>query len=65
MGEVKQAPHRTLTRRFDEPKVEIGDTISLDEGIVGVVVAHYTRSGDPRRDVHYIVELRQEGKEHR
>jgi hypothetical protein len=65
MGEVKQAPHRTLTRRFNEPKVEIGDTISLDEGIVGVVVAHYTRSDDPRHDVHYIVELRQEGKEHR
>ena len=65
MGEVKQAPHRTLTRRFDEPKVEIGDTISFDEGIVGVVVARYTRSSDPRNDVHYIVELRRDPEEHR
>jgi hypothetical protein len=27
MGELKQAPHRTVTRRWDDPKLEIGDTI--------------------------------------
>jgi hypothetical protein len=48
MGELKQAPHRTVTRRWDEPKLEIGDTISMEEGLVGVVLARYTRSGNAR-----------------
>lgn len=65
MGEVKQAPHRTVTRRSDELKLEIGQTISLEEGLVGVVLARYTRSGDARHDVHYIVELRQGADERR
>ena len=64
MGEVKQATHRTISRRYDEPKLEIGDTISTGEGLVGVVLARYTRSGDARNDVHYIVELRQAAAEH-
>ena len=64
MGEVKQAPHRTVTRRYDEPELEIGDTISIEESLVGVVLARYTRSGDARQDVHYIVELRREAEEH-
>jgi hypothetical protein len=64
MGEVKQAPHRTVTRRLDEPKLEIGDTISMEEGLVGVVLARYTRSADAHHDVHYIVELRQEAEKH-
>ena len=64
MGELKQAPHRTVTRRWDEPKLEIGDAISMEEGLVGVVLARYTRSGDARKDVHYIVELRREAEEH-
>ena len=63
MGELNQAPHRTVTRRCDEPKLEIGDTISI-EGLVGVVLARYTRSGDARRDIHYIVELRREEEDH-
>ena len=58
-------PHRTVKRRSDEPKLEIGDTISLEDGRVGVVLARYTRSGDPRHDVHYIVELRRETDKHR
>ena len=64
MGEVKQAPLQTVTRRWDEPKLEIGDTISIKEGLVGVVLARYTPSGDGRDDVHYIVELRQEAEGH-
>jgi hypothetical protein len=48
----------------DEPKLEIGDTISMEEGLVGVVLARYTRSGNARHDVHYIVELRREAEEH-
>ena len=54
-----------MTRRSDEPKLEIGDTISMGEGLVGVVLARYTRSGDARHDVHYIVELRQGAGERR
>jgi hypothetical protein len=64
MGELKQAPHRTVTRRWDEPTLEIGDTIKMEEGLVGVVLARYTRSGNARHDVHYIVELRREAEEH-
>jgi hypothetical protein len=30
-----------------------------------VVLARYTRSGDPRHDVHYIVVLRREANKHR
>jgi hypothetical protein len=55
---VKQPPpHRTVTRRFDEPKLEIGDKIPMEEGVVGVVLARYLRSGDLQQDVHYIVAL--------
>jgi hypothetical protein len=61
---VKQTPHRTITRRWDEPKLEIGDRIPIEEGLVGVVLARYTRSGDARQDVHYIVELRREAEGH-
>ena len=64
MGELKQAPHQTVTRRWDEPKLEIGETIQIEEGLVWVVLARYTRSGDARNDVHYIVELRREAEEH-
>jgi hypothetical protein len=61
---VEEAPHRILTRHSDEPKLEIGDRISIEEGLIGVVLARYTRSGDVRHDVHYIVELRREAEEH-
>ena len=64
MGEVKQAPHQTVSRRWDEPKLEIGDTISIEEGLAGLILARYTRSGDAGNHVHYIVELRRETEEH-
>ena len=64
MGEVKQAPHRTVTRRAGEPKLEIGEKIPIEEGVVGVVLARYTRSSDSRNDIHYIVELRPEAEGH-
>ena len=46
----------------NEAKLEIGDAISIEEGLVGVVLARYTRSRDARNDVHYIVELRREAE---
>ena len=50
--------------RSDVPKLEIGEAIRLEEGLVGVVLARYTRAGDVRGDVHYIVELRREAGGH-
>jgi hypothetical protein len=35
----------------------------MEEGLVGVILARYTPSGDPRHDAHYIVELRREAEE--
>jgi hypothetical protein len=52
--------HRIVTRRSDEPKLEIGDKIPMEEGVVGVVLARYTRSGEPPQEVHYVVEVRRE-----
>ena len=46
-----------MTRRPDEPKLEIGDLVSIKEGVVGVVLARYAPSGTTG-EVHYIVELR-------
>jgi hypothetical protein len=53
-----------VTRRADEPELEIGDKIPIEEGVIGVVLARYTRSSDARNEVHYIVELRREAEEH-
>jgi hypothetical protein len=58
MGQVTEEPTlRTIARRSDEPRLEIGATISIKEGVVGVVLARYTRSGDKRNQVRYIVQL--------
>jgi hypothetical protein len=60
-GKVKEAPpHKTLIRRSDEPKLEIGDLVSIREGVVGVVLARFNPSGERCNEVHYIVELRPE-----
>jgi len=50
-----QPERQTIKRRSDEPKLEIGATIEIKEGVIGVVVARYTPSGG-RSEVHYIVE---------
>jgi hypothetical protein len=56
---VKEAPVRqTLKRHSDEPKLEIGSTVPIKEGVVGVVLARFIPSGEKvRNEVHYIVEL--------
>ena len=53
---VKEASHQTIRRRSDEPKLEIGDRISIREGVTGMVLARYTPSGG-KNEVCYIVEL--------
>jgi hypothetical protein len=57
MGRVKQPPpHRTITRRADEPELEIGDKIPIEEGVVGVVLGRYIPSGR-QNQVCYVVEV--------
>ncbi len=60
-GQMKDEPQRqTLRRRSDEPKLEVGDVVEIKDGVVGVVLARFTPSGERRNEVHYIVELRAE-----
>jgi len=62
---VKEAPHQTIRRRLDEPKLEIGDRVSIKDGVNGVVLARYTPSGG-RNQVCYIVEvMSEEGEKER
>jgi hypothetical protein len=56
---VKERTRQTITRRADEPRIAIGDSIPIKEGVIGVVLARYTPS-DRQNQVHYIVELRPE-----
>ena len=60
MDNVAEAAHRTIKRRADEPKLNLGDVVPLKDGTVGVVLARYIPSGEKGDDVHYIVELRYE-----
>jgi len=53
---VKEPEHKTISRRSDEPKLEIGAVISIKEGVIGVVLARYTPSGRPN-ETRYIVEV--------
>jgi hypothetical protein len=53
---VKEAPHQTIRRRLDEPRLEIGDRVLIKDGMNGVVLARYTPSGG-RNQVCYIVEV--------
>jgi hypothetical protein len=55
---MKEAQRQTLIRRSDEPKLELGDTVAIKEGVVGVVLARFTPSGERSNEIHYIVELK-------
>ena len=48
---------RTIKRHPDEPTLELGTTIKIKEGVIGVVLARYTPSGG-RDEIHYIVETK-------
>jgi hypothetical protein len=56
---VKEPTRQTVIRRFDEPKLEIGDAVSIREGVAGVVLARFVPTSVVRNEVHYIVELKQ------
>ena len=60
-GQMKEAIRQTLTRRSDEPTLEIGDAVPIRDGVVGVVVARFAPSGERRNEVHYVVELKAGG----
>ena len=55
---MQEAPRRTLVRRSDEPKLEIGDTVLMKDGVVGLVLARFIPAGKRGNDVHYIVQLK-------
>jgi hypothetical protein len=54
---MKEAPRQTLMLRSDEPKLEVGDTVPIKEGVVGVVLARFTPSGERSNEIH-ILELK-------
>ena len=55
---MKEPTRQTLIRRSDEPKLEIGDSVPIKDGVVGVVVARFIPSGESCNEVHYVVELK-------
>lgn len=57
-GYVKEAPTQTIVRRSDEPKLEIGDSVVIREGVIGLVLARFTPASEKRNEVHYIVQLK-------
>jgi hypothetical protein len=58
---VKDARLETIERRFDEPRLELGDTISLNDGLIGVVLARYTPAAH-KEEVRYIVQVQADGE---
>jgi hypothetical protein len=58
---MKEATRQTLTRRSDELTLEIGDTVPIKNGVVGVVVARFAPSVERLNEVHYVVELKADG----
>lgn len=54
--EVKEATRHTFIRHSEEPKLEVGDTVEIKEGMVGVVLARFTPCAGKPNETHYIVE---------
>ena len=54
--DVKEAQRQILRRRLDEPKLEVGDIVSLKDGESRIVLAWYIPSGRAN-EVCYIVEV--------
>ena len=56
MGPVEDARLETIKRRSDDPKLAIGDTVVLNDGHRGVVLARYIPSAH-QDEVRYVVEI--------
>ena len=54
--DVKEAQRQILRRRLDEPKLEVGDIVSLKDGESRIVLAWYIPSGRAN-ELCYIVEV--------
>ena len=54
--DVKEAQRQILRRRLDEPKLEVGDIVSLKDGESRIVLAWYIPSGRANESC-YIVEV--------
>lgn len=57
---MNEAPRHTITRRLDEPKLEIGQLVSVKKGVIGVVIARYTPPG--KDELCYVVQERSDGE---
>jgi hypothetical protein len=57
-GHVKEESRRMLIRHSDEPKLELGAVVEIEDGVVGVVLARFKPSGQRRDEDHYIVQLK-------
>jgi hypothetical protein len=55
---VKEPSRQSITRRADEPRLELGYTVAIKEGVVGVVLARFVPTAVKGNEIHYIVELR-------
>ena len=53
---MKEPQRQTITRHPDEPKLKIGETVSIKEGVLGLVLARYTPRHE-QNEICYIVEL--------
>jgi len=53
---VKEPSRRTVVRKSDEPRLEIGESICVKDGVLGIILARFVPSNSS--DVHYIVEVR-------
>ena len=57
MEVLKESPtHHSIKRRAEEPKLQIGEKISLKGGGIGIVLARYTASG-AQDETCYVVEV--------
>lgn len=64
MEMMKEAPRQTIKHSTDQPTLDVGDTISIREGMNGVVLARYTPSHG-QNEVCYVVALLSNGGERR
>jgi hypothetical protein len=55
---MKESSQQTIIRGSEEPKLQIGDTVLIREGVFGLVLARFAPSGEKRNEVHYIIELK-------
>jgi hypothetical protein len=46
----------TIKRRAGEPKLKVGETVAIKDGVTGTVLARYTPSRH-RDEIHYIVQV--------